>query len=255
VNIAAFETSTETISVALLAAGQLTTEIHPNSGQASGELTLPAMNRLLDAAGLSVREIDVIAFGQGPGSFTGVRVACAVAQMLAYAMRKPLIALPSPVALAEEAGARAQPVLVAMDARMGELYVAAYVPDHSAMGFQETIAPRLMTPQAFQECRDVNALIAQGAVVCGSALRADSQDSMRAPVEAALGSPSRVRGTLLYPNAAHLLAVSQRLYERNGEQATVRPQDAAPLYVRNRVALTIEERKAAKAGELAMAKA
>lgn len=243
VNIAAFETSTETISIALRHGGETAMACHPESGQKSGELTLPSLARLLDEAGLTVRDLDLIVFGQGPGSFTGVRVACAVAQGLAFALGKPLIGLPSPVALAHAAGAAHRPVLVAMDARMGEAYVAAYVPDAaSAEGFSARLVPTLAAPQDIASLAALHGdWLGVGSAFAVPALREQLMAHAAVQVELA----DSTFGT--FPLAADLITVAAQRYRTEGAAATVLPRDAAPLYVRNKVALTIAERQAAAA--------
>ena len=138
-NIVAFETSSESISVAVARGEQLVSREIADAGQQSSELALPTMCALLAEVGLAVSDLDVVVFGQGPGSFTGVRVACGVTQGLAYGLRKPVIGIPTPLALAEAARrGGAEHIVVATDARMGEIYLAAYVVDASApTGFAE----------------------------------------------------------------------------------------------------------------------
>ena len=119
---AAIETSTEWCSVALWRDGELGA-IEERAGSRHGELVLPMLDRLLAAAGLEVADLEAVAFGAGPGSFTGLRIACGIAQGLAFARGLPVLGVSSLEAMAEECGAAR--VVACLDARMGEVYYSA----------------------------------------------------------------------------------------------------------------------------------
>jgi len=248
VNIVAFETSSETISVAVARDGQIVSTAIADAGQHSGEVTLPTMHSLLARLGLAVDSLDLVVFGQGPGSFTGVRVACGLAQGLAYGLGKRVIALPSTLALAEAACASTDlPVLVAIDARMGEIYLAAYRADTTQpTGYEQLIEPCLAKPDAIAALIDHQSHW-QGV---GSAFYAPA-------LSASLGGCGRIAAPiddrLRFPGAEHLLKVALRILERSGMSLLIAPHDAAPLYVRHNVAETIAERRAAKAAKAAAA--
>ena len=123
-NILAFEAATRRISVALWLDGKLSEKAAeiPNGGS---ELLLPWANELLAGAGLTLKQLDGIAFGAGPGGFTGLRLACGVAQGLACGLDLPVVPVSSLAALALTSGAGK--VLACLDARMNEVYVAAYL--------------------------------------------------------------------------------------------------------------------------------
>ena len=125
----AFETSSAQLSVALWCDGDVHSREHldANGGSSNSELSLPTMHALLAEYGVHLKDINAIVFGQGPGAFTGVRIACGVAQGLAFGLGIPTIGLPSTLALAERCATDA--VLVALDARMNEIYLAAYARD------------------------------------------------------------------------------------------------------------------------------
>src|SRR6185369_12633060 len=116
--ILAIETSGECGSVALLAHGMPFEQVLEGHARHSEHL-LPAIRHLLAEAGLVLQELDALAFGAGPGAFTGLRLACGVVQGLALGARLPVVAVGSLQALALEAPPG--PVLVAVDARMGEI--------------------------------------------------------------------------------------------------------------------------------------
>lgn len=254
-NFVAFETSTETISVALHANRVLRAESVSDAGVRSGELALPLMHRLLRDAGLRVADIDVVVFGQGPGAFTGVRVACAVAQGLAVGLGRRIIALPSHVALAEVANADATQVLVACDARMGEVYWSLWGrvarsanPTDSASiaaaaGWHVQVAPRLSRPEAVAS--QLENLVADDAIEgIGSAFAIPALgDPIRNAITTLRGRTLDATQAVL-PEAAALLAVAVRAYDVMGDAATCAPEHALPLYVRDKVALTIAERAA-----------
>ncbi|TZF82983.1 tRNA (adenosine(37)-N6)-threonylcarbamoyltransferase complex dimerization subunit type 1 TsaB [Cognatilysobacter lacus] len=123
----AFETSTEACSVALAIDGEFVErfEIAPRR---HAELALPWADALLAEAGIARSQIDAIAVGRGPGAFTGVRLAIAIAQGVALGLDRPVIPVSTLAALALPAAHvhAGMPVFAAIDARMGELYVAAY---------------------------------------------------------------------------------------------------------------------------------
>ena len=125
--LVAFDTSTQWLSVACLAGEKLVTRAE-RAGQAHSERLLPLLDEVLAEAGIALADLDAIAFGAGPGSFTGVRIACGVAQGLALGADLPLVPVSTLEALAQTAFRvhGATRVLACLDARMREVYVAAY---------------------------------------------------------------------------------------------------------------------------------
>jgi tRNA threonylcarbamoyladenosine biosynthesis protein TsaB len=128
----AIETATEACSAALLIEGSILNrfELAPRR---HAELILLMCESLLAEAGLALAQLDAIAFGRGPGSFTGVRIAAGVAQGLAYALDLPVVPVSTLAALAQEMMTQADRsrVLAALDARMNEIYWACYLRDES----------------------------------------------------------------------------------------------------------------------------
>ena len=222
----AIETSTELCSTALLRDDELFVEeiLAPNQ---HAERLAPMVRRLLARAGLAAVDLDAFAFGQGPGSFTGLRIACGMAQGLALGAGRPVVPVPSLMALAEQANASR--VIVALDARMGETYLAAY----SRMGgdWEAAIEPGLF-PQA---C--LPPLPGHDWVATGSGF--DAFDWLRAYYAGQVGA--HVANDL--PRAAAVARLAGRRLAR-GE--IVAAEDAAPLYLRDKVALTTRERQAAR---------
>jgi len=121
--ILALETSTEYCSVALWQDG-IVLEHCERVGQKHSEMLMPMLDVLLREAGVTMNQLDGIAYGAGPGSFTGVRIACGVTQGLAFGASLPVAGICTLLALAEASGQ--QRVIAALDARMGEIYCAAY---------------------------------------------------------------------------------------------------------------------------------
>ena len=149
------ETSTELCSVALLRGGELFVEEALAENRHS-EMLLPMIRRVLERSRLAPRQMDAFAFGQGPGAFTGLRTACAVAQGLAFGLDKPVLAVDSLMLVAEDARTQGagDDVWVAMDARIGEIYAAHYrwadaawaVVEGPALYRPETLAARRGAP-------------------------------------------------------------------------------------------------------------
>ncbi|MFA5372417.1 MAG: tRNA (adenosine(37)-N6)-threonylcarbamoyltransferase complex dimerization subunit type 1 TsaB, partial [Sideroxydans sp.] len=137
-NILAVETSTEYCSVALWQDG-VVRERCEHVGQKHSEVLLQMLDTLLKEAGCTMQDVDGIAFGKGPGSFTGVRIACGVAQGLALGAGVGVVGVCTLEALAEASGQ--DKVIAALDARMGELYFSAYEKRNDE--WVEVIAPCL----------------------------------------------------------------------------------------------------------------
>ena len=220
--ILAVETSTESCSVAVWAEGVEHVR-ETIAGQRHSELLMGMLDDALKESGFRVADMDGIAFGSGPGSFTGIRIACGVVQGLAFAAHKPVIAIPSLLALAEAANACR--VIAAFDARMGETYLAAY--ERDGMAWKCVIEPRLAD---FQSMPPVEG---KGWIGIGSGF--DSH----AYVCAAYGAQvSRVLPGRL-PSAREVARLSATAMATG---AAISPELAAPLYIRNKVAMTSDER-------------
>jgi len=225
-NLLAIETSTELCSAALLRGDDLFVE-EAHAPNQHAEHLAPMVRRLLARAGLAPAGMDAFAFGQGPGSFTGLRIACGMAQGLAFGAGRPVVPVPSLVALAEQANASR--IVVGLDARMGETYLAAY----SRMGgdWEAAIAPGLFARGTLPP------LPGRDWVATGSGF--DGFDWLRGAYAKQVSH--RIEGDL--PRAGAVARVAARRLAR-GE--AVPPERAAPLYLRDKVALTTRERQAAK---------
>lgn len=150
----ALDSATEACSVALLQDGQLH-ERYEVIGRGHAERLLPMVDELLSEAALKLDALDAIAFGRGPGSFTGLRIAAAVTQGLAAGARLPVLPISNLAAIAL-AGARMsgmRRILVCMDARMGEVYWAAFECEGAqtrAVTEEAVAAPAIVTPPGIE---------------------------------------------------------------------------------------------------------
>jgi tRNA threonylcarbamoyladenosine biosynthesis protein TsaB len=223
----ALDTATSVCSIAL-ACDQTIHLIARDVGQRHTEHVLAMVDELLASHHCRLADCDAIAFGAGPGSFTGLRVACGVAQGLAFGIERPVIPVGNLAASAVEAFARypeARVALVAQDARMNEAYVGVYA---SAAGRIEEIAPpALAAPDELLALASRH----KADVIAGSAV-----DVFRGQLQAFGGT--LIEGTLGSARTIAHLAVEALAVGRVVEAAA-----AAPIYVRDRVALTVEQRR------------
>ena len=221
--ILAIETSTELCCAALWLDGKVDAR-EELAGQRHSELLLPMIDALLESHGLKAVELDCIAFGAGPGSFTGLRIACGVAQGIAFGIDVPVIGIGTLAALA--AASQADRVVCCLDARMGEVYHAAY--ERRGGDWHEVHEPNLCKPDAAPD------LPAGAWTGCGSGFAV-----YRAALENRYaGKLARVIDNLV-PHAREIAALAAVEVGRGG---AVRAEYAAPLYVRNKVALRMDER-------------
>lgn len=228
----ALDSATERLAVAVVA-GERHWCAEEEGGARASLRALPLAFELLAQAGVAPAALDGVAFGRGPGAFTGLRTACAVAQGLAFGLGRPVLAIDSLALVADDASAQhasaADTLWVAMDARMDEVYAAPYRRESGA--WVALRAPALWTlPALAAAWRE-----APPACVAGSALVAFGA---RLPLGDAL-RVERVRD-----RAAALARLARAAWAR-GE--LVDAAEALPLYLRDKVALTTAERVAAKA--------
>lgn len=223
--IIAIETSTELASVALLRNGS--SSMRESSGAQTHSMTVLAMLQdLLQEAGITLQACDALAFGMGPGSFTGVRTACGLAQGLAFGAGIPVVPVVSLLAMAHAArrAGAGDNIVSILDARMGEVYWAQY-------RFQEqwevVIAPTLSKPAVLKP-----ELNSEGIVhACGNGLVACAEDFTQLA--------DAPRHTAIAPHATD---VAQLAVTALAHGQVLHARDAQPLYLRNKVALTTLER-------------
>lgn len=229
-NLLALDTSTESCSAALLRGDSLLerSELAPRR---HAELILPMIDSLLLEAGLSRRQLDGIAVGRGPGAFTGVRLAISVAQGLALGLDIPVVPVSSLAALAQDVPVDAQDdtILAVIDARMGEVYAGTF--RRGPGGLVEAIdeesvgrAEKLILPQSKQWS------------VIGS-----GWDAYRDALAARLSGPPRWADGARYPQAHAIARLAQPQFAAG---RGVSPEYALPVYLRDKVALTLDEQRA-----------
>jgi tRNA threonylcarbamoyladenosine biosynthesis protein TsaB len=230
-NLLAFDTSTERMSVAVQrgATGGLWQHNGAGGAQTSTQL-IPSIEALMAQAGLDYSELDAIVFGCGPGSFTGLRTACSVAQGLAFGAGIPVLPIDTLLCVAEEARVLHAPqqdnwqVLALLDARMDELYAACYAFERGT--WRQTRDACLQRPE----------------------------DSLDAAVDAIAGNVFSAYGARLPPSARPRIevlpsasALLRLAPQRLAAGGALPPDQALPLYIRDKVAQTTLERAAQKA--------
>lgn len=220
--ILALETSTELGSCALWRDGAITERRCPEKRPHS-ETLLPLVRDLLAESGVRIGDLNAIAFGVGPGAFTGLRVACGAAQGLAVVAGLSLIPVTSLETLAASAGA--DRVLALLDARMGEVYSACYEREEAGHALRGEI--RVSAPA------DIVLPADSGWLACGNGLMAYPELLDRVRKAGLAVEP----GSL--PTAATVAAIAAGKAAR-GEG--IDAAEAAPLYVRDKVAKTVAER-------------
>ena len=229
--LVAIETSTDLASVALLYHDDLS--VLTAIGSATHSLSvLPMIQQLLHAADVTLSACDAIAFGAGPGSFTGVRTACGVAQGLAFGAGLPVLAINTleAMALACHDATGAQSILPVLDARMGEVYWAQY--DFSN-GLTIVRAPTLSAPAM---------VVPSGVVtVCGNGVNVIAAHTTTSDFL------HDARADIM-PHAAQIAKLAQRALQAG---LHVHAREAQPIYLRNQVALTTAERAQKKLQETA----
>ena len=212
---AAFETSGDWCSVALWLDGEIAS-LERRAGHAHSQLALPMLHDLLAQRHLGTAELGAVAFGAGPGSFTGLRIACGLAQGLALGRAMPVIGISSFAAIAQESGARR--VVACIDARMREVYYAAL--ERSGDGWREVIGARCVAPDSAPRAPG------DDWIGCGSGFAAYGNLGMKTVLPE------------IHPTAFAIAELAApRLARGEGVDAAL----AAPVYVRDKVAFTKEE--------------
>lgn len=218
--VLALETATDPGSIALWRDGAVLARSCPE-GRSNSETLLPLVGSTLREAGLDFSDLNGIAFGMGPGSFTGLRVACGVAQGLSVARDLPLLGIATLDAMALASGG--ERVIVALDARMGEVYFGCFEHGNLQGGIGVYSPETAPLPDS------------AGWLACGNGLTAYPVLRERLSPFVDLWKPE------IMPSAEAVVRLAAPRLER-GER--IDPADAAPLYVRNKVAKTVAERLA-----------
>lgn len=234
--ILALDTSTDACSVALHVAGEIREDFRIIPRQHTKQL-LPMIQAMLDSAGLKVKDLDAIAFGRGPGSFAGIRIATGVAQGLAYSAELNLLPISTlaAIALSHHLSSGDQQVIAALDARMDEVYWAAYRFENGLpvlIGDERVDAPaNVCLPDAsdwagagsgwryWQSMSDqVKQFITR--------IDTDSQ-------EGAYQEGASAQDNMIYPTAANILRLALQDFQQG---KSVSPELALPVYLRDNVA-------------------
>ena len=218
----ALETSTDACSVALRLDGE-TFEWHESGVKHSSRL-LPMIEQLLAEAGLALAQLDTLAFGRGPGSFTGLRIGAGVTQGLAYARELPVVPVSSLAAMAQ--GSDAARVLTAQDARMQEVYWGCYLRGRDGLmqiQGEEQLLPPEQVP--IPDGRDWVGL--------GSAWEVYGE-RMRLRLGAALAHSSPRQ-----PQAGDIALLAEQAYAQG---LAIAAEHISPVYLRDKVARTRRER-------------
>lgn len=216
----ALDTSTEYCSAALWLQGEVRAE-RVHAGQLHSGLLLPMVDTLLRQSGMALRDLDGIAFGAGPGSFTGLRIACAVTQGLALGADLPVLGISTLASIAQQT--QSPRVLTVLDARMNEVYWAAY--ERTSEGWNYLSEPALGKPET------VTLPVGGNWVGAGNGLRL---------LPLALSANLNDQYADIMPDAAAIAALAAPAFARGeGIDAAL----AAPVYLRDKVAMTADERR------------
>jgi len=223
-NLLAIETSTDRLSIAVSAAGRLH-EATRTVGQRHAELALDAIDAVLAAAGIDRSDLDGVAFGAGPGSFTGLRIATGIAQGLALGLEIPVVGVSTLASLAEPS--ESPRVFACLDARMDEVYCAAY--ERSPSGWRTVVEPGVFSPDAVPVPADTD-----------WAGRGSGFASHGERLAARLGRAIVSVEPDAFPTARAVLRLAEpRLAAGEGTD----PMGALPTYIRDKVALKTSERR------------
>ncbi len=221
--ILAFDTSTEWCTAALWLDGDLLVR-EVEAGQSHSRILLPMLQRLLAEAELTLGGLDGLAFGQGPGAFTGLRIACSVVQGLGMGAGLPVVGVMTLEAMAEEVAAGH--VVACLDARMGELYGAVF--ERRGQDWSIAAGPGLYRPE------DLPLPAEAGWVGCGNGFAAYAE-TLRSR---AGGRAQAIRPEVI-PHARSMARLAARRFA-HGEGGAA--EDAQPFYLRDKVARKRSER-------------
>ena len=232
-NLLALDCSTDRLSLAVQHEDRVFTH-HGLAGAQASATVIDAVLALLVQAKLPMASLQAIAFGRGPGAFTGLRTACSVAQGLALGAGLPLLPIDTLLCVAEAARTSSERVLVLMDARMQQVYAAAY--EWQDAQWHCVQAPQLLYPAAVAL---PDGWTPSTCVIAGNALTSpDLQDGLQHL------HTSQALKAALWPQATPMLQLAHAAWLRGD---AVDADQALPVYVRDQVALTTAERLALKA--------
>jgi tRNA threonylcarbamoyladenosine biosynthesis protein TsaB len=223
----AIEASTETLSLAVQSAGE-TRECSMQGGANASVQLLTRLLELMAEMGITFSQLDAVVWGHGPGSFTGLRTACSVAQGIGFAHGLPLLGVDTLAACAQEASRTTSPVgkwVVALDARMNEVYLTRYTPNAWVNQSEEPGA-------YFELIRPQDVKLKEHETLVGNAVVSYPELASRTH-----------KSVFALPTARAMLELAPELLK---QRRAVAAENALPLYVRNKVALTTAEREQIK---------
>jgi len=245
-NVLALETATDNCSVALSVSGQEQVLSEPSARQQARRL-LPMIEQLLAEGGISKNQLDAIAFGKGPGSFTGLRVAAAACQGIAYALDLPVAAVSTLAAIAHQQFRLRQQThcIACIDARMSEVYWGAYVTE--SLGSNRNVLGDSLNKPAQVPAHITASSVSELSGLADASLAqlndwqfAGSGAPLLLDYFPAIGAAGAVQANgATLPDALDVLLLGLGVIER-GE--TVSADQALPVYLRDKVALTEAER-------------
>ena len=225
--ILSLDTSTEYMSLGLKIDEDFYS-INIKAGQTHSEIALPEIKKLLSEHQLTITDLDAVAFGRGPGSFTGIRIACGIAYGLGYGASIPVIGVNNLLALAERSGK--DKVISGIDARMGEIYLSAFIKEGEA--FSEPMLEGVYKLHELPQLKDL------GWTLVGNAIETyekEMKDHFDQQIEEVIYGPYEVVESI---SKLAIPFIKNKLFELI---------HAEPVYLRNKVAFTTEERKALNA--------
>ena len=221
-NILAIETATQNCSAALMC-GDVIYELSEIAGHSHAEMILPMIDSLLSKHEISIAHIDVLAFGRGPGSFSGIRIATAIAQGLAFGAQRPVVPVSSLVALAAAAYRmyKAANIMACLDARMGQVYWCAYT-----ASAEDKITP--VSSETLSAPQDVSPPAGMSWFKAGPGFRSYGGMFTQCMEQTGGGQDAT-----LMPCARDIAVLAHRFLEKGTAFAA---EDVAPVYIRNQVA-------------------
>jgi tRNA threonylcarbamoyladenosine biosynthesis protein TsaB len=235
--VLALESATAVLSVALLRGQELIDEVSASAGPAAATL-LPAVDTLLERAGVALEDLEAFAISIGPGSFTSLRVGIATLKGLAFESGLPIVPVSTLAALARAAGPTDRLVVPMLDARRGEVYAASYAAGSRWEGVlpEGVYSPAALCARLAPPC----VLVGEGAAVCGEAVAAalgegvallrPPEGNARARHVGALGVEQLARGAWLSAAqlAPHYLRRAEAEVKRTGERFESPPRHPKP---------------------------
>lgn len=217
--ILAIDTSTEACSVAILKDGKVYTHFDLKP-QKHGEVILDMIESVCRSSELSLDDIDVFAYGKGPGSFTGLRIAASVLQGLAFAKQKPAIGISTLQALAQQSDSK-QEILASLDARMGEIYWGIYKKNQVGIAI-EISKDSLCEPSQISLLANTNYVgVGSGCIVYEEVITNNFENIT-------------IDQNIKYPHAKDIVLIAESQIT-DGTAELLKAEEIIPVYIRNKV--------------------